>query len=280
MELTDRLMEYLRGDRRGKKANRLEREALSDPFMFEALEGLTAVDDSARGLDNLSVRLYKRVNGGWHIAWKAWGIAAAVCVIGVMIWWIVPHQEVQPQLARSVALIHKEERRDSALPAVVSHDVLENRNVADRVAVLTDSSEAEAKKETMTLMSTQKRAKVFVDAAEDSSMIVKIENSVEGGPMPVGGIEALDRFVRNSLVYPEDALKAGLQGDIRLSFIVNQNGRPSRIRVIEWITHSCNREAIRLLDEGPVWTYTGSDELTYVTISFRLPEKKKQNHLE
>lgn len=275
MELTDRLMEYLRGDRRGKKANRLEREALSDPFMFEALEGLTAVDDSAKGLDNLSVRLHKRVNGGWHIAWKAWGIAAAVCVIGGMIWWVIPHQEMQPQLARSVAFVHEEESRDTTHAAVVSHNVLRSRSVADRAEVLADSSETEAKKETMTLVPALKKAKALPDTSEDSDMLVKIENSVEGGPMPVGGIEALNRFVRNSLVYPEDALKAGLQGDIRLSFIVNQNGRPSRIRVIEWITHSCNREAIRLLDEGPVWTYTGSDELTYVTISFRLPEKEK-----
>lgn len=277
MEFTDRLMEYLRGDRRGKKANRLEREALSDPFMFEALEGLTAVDDSAKGLDNLTVRLHKRVNGGWHMAWKAWVIAAAVCVIGGMIWWVIPHQEIQPQLARSVAFMHEEESRDSTHAAVVSYNALESRSVADRAEVLTDSSETEAEKETMTLVPVLKKAKVLADTSEDSDMLVKIENSVEGGPMPVGGIEVLNRFVRNSLVYPEDALKAGLQGDIRLSFIVNQNGRPSRIRVIEWITHSCNREAIRLLDEGPVWTYTGSEELTYVTISFRLPEKEKTN---
>lgn len=40
MKDTGRLLEYLRGDRRGKTANRLEREVLSDPFLYEALEGL------------------------------------------------------------------------------------------------------------------------------------------------------------------------------------------------------------------------------------------------
>ena len=35
---------YLQKEQRGKEANRLEREALSDSFLYEALEGLTAVE--------------------------------------------------------------------------------------------------------------------------------------------------------------------------------------------------------------------------------------------
>jgi len=37
------LKDYIRGDRRGKEANRLEREAMNDPFMQEALDGFDAV---------------------------------------------------------------------------------------------------------------------------------------------------------------------------------------------------------------------------------------------
>ena len=38
-----RLKDYIRGKRRGKAANRLEREAMSDPFLHDALEGFDAV---------------------------------------------------------------------------------------------------------------------------------------------------------------------------------------------------------------------------------------------
>ena len=37
MGRNDDIKEYLRGSRKGGSANRLEREALSDPFLFEAL---------------------------------------------------------------------------------------------------------------------------------------------------------------------------------------------------------------------------------------------------
>ena len=42
MKRIDDIKEYLHGNRKGKAANRMEREALSDPFLFEALEGLTS----------------------------------------------------------------------------------------------------------------------------------------------------------------------------------------------------------------------------------------------
>ena len=42
MKRIDDIKEYLHGNRKGKAANRMEREALSDPFLYEALEGLTS----------------------------------------------------------------------------------------------------------------------------------------------------------------------------------------------------------------------------------------------
>lgn len=40
MKRIDDIKEYLHGNRKGKAANRMEREALSDPFLFEALDGV------------------------------------------------------------------------------------------------------------------------------------------------------------------------------------------------------------------------------------------------
>ncbi|MDR1103031.1 MAG: energy transducer TonB [Tannerella sp.] len=38
------LLKYIRGERKGKEAHRIEREAMQDPFLAEALEGFDAVD--------------------------------------------------------------------------------------------------------------------------------------------------------------------------------------------------------------------------------------------
>ena len=58
------LKDYIQGDRRGKEANRLEREAMNDPFLREALEGFDAVGgDHAEVIERLENRIAKRVDG-------------------------------------------------------------------------------------------------------------------------------------------------------------------------------------------------------------------------
>lgn len=59
MKRIDDIKEYLHGNRKGKAANRMEREALSDPFLFEALEGLTSTPGDP--LDGL-IRLERQLN--------------------------------------------------------------------------------------------------------------------------------------------------------------------------------------------------------------------------
>ena len=55
-----KLKEYIQGDRHGKEANRLEREALTDPFLQEALEGFDAVSgDHAKTIEQLEKRYIK-----------------------------------------------------------------------------------------------------------------------------------------------------------------------------------------------------------------------------
>ena len=61
MKVRNRIVNYLRGDRRGKEANGLEREALNDAFLYEALEGLTGMQrDVVRDIEYLSKRLRER----------------------------------------------------------------------------------------------------------------------------------------------------------------------------------------------------------------------------
>ena len=55
------IREYARGDRRGKEANRLERQAVSDPFLHEALEGYREVGgDLSADIDRLGRRIARR----------------------------------------------------------------------------------------------------------------------------------------------------------------------------------------------------------------------------
>lgn len=78
------LLDYIDGQRRGPQANRLEREALVDPFLAEALEGYEAVGgDAAASLERLHRRVERRSTRLWRWTVRtlaACGAAAAVFV--------------------------------------------------------------------------------------------------------------------------------------------------------------------------------------------------------
>lgn len=64
--------------------HKLEREALDDPFLMDALEGYeAAAKDQQTNLNELSERLQQRtrVKKGRIIPWKVWSIAASVIVV-------------------------------------------------------------------------------------------------------------------------------------------------------------------------------------------------------
>ena len=80
------LLDYIKGNRKGKDAHRLEKESMSDPFLSEAIEGYDSIpDDHMSRIEDIQVRL-KAVSG--HKKSKrhafAW-VAAAASVIGVLL---------------------------------------------------------------------------------------------------------------------------------------------------------------------------------------------------
>lgn len=74
-----KLLQYIKGLRRGKDAHRIELEAMKDPFLSEALEGYDAVDDNH---PERIERMREQINNKQHpkqVSWrKTWGIAAAI----------------------------------------------------------------------------------------------------------------------------------------------------------------------------------------------------------
>lgn len=75
------IWEYLQGERTGKRANRFEREMLSDPFLYEAVEGLTTVKaDHEKIVQQLQKRMKKR-EGNKTVRLYRWGAAASLLLL-------------------------------------------------------------------------------------------------------------------------------------------------------------------------------------------------------
>ena len=73
------------------------------------------------------------------------------------------------------------------------------------------------------------------------------------GALPAGGYKAFQEYLKKDLEYPEQALKEGKEGNVKLSFTVAEDGSLQNIKVVRGISEECDAEAIRLLKEGPKW---------------------------
>ncbi len=77
-------------------------------------------------------------------------------------------------------------------------------------------------------------------------------------PAPEGGWDRWQRHLRRNLRYPELARQAGVKGTVQLQFEIDDQGRPTQIKVIKSLGFGCDTEAIRLLRTGPRWKPPGT----------------------
>ena len=70
---------------------------------------------------------------------------------------------------------------------------------------------------------------------------------------PGGDSELLSFFAKN-ISYPELAKRAGVEGKVILSFVVDKNGNVYDARVAKSIGAGCDEEALRVLKMMPQWT--------------------------
>ena len=85
-------------------------------------------------------------------------------------------------------------------------------------------------------------------------------------PQPVDGKRKYLKYLKRNLVRPTDETCAQVKGKVVLTFLVNRDGRPFHIKVKKSLCESSDKEAIRLVQEGPDWTY--GNKQAEVTVKF------------
>ncbi|MBX2899720.1 MAG: TonB family protein [Cyclobacteriaceae bacterium] len=76
---------------------------------------------------------------------------------------------------------------------------------------------------------------------------------------PAGGLRAYDRYLKNSLHYPQQALDNNVRGKVTVQFTVNTDGSLNEFNVLKGLGYGCDEEVIRLVKEGPRWSPTTQD---------------------
>lgn len=74
-------------------------------------------------------------------------------------------------------------------------------------------------------------------------------------PMYPGGEEALRKFVEDNVEYPEDAVQEGNEGEVKVVFTINENGKVSNAKVMsDNVDTQLEQEAKDAVARMPAWT--------------------------
>lgn len=71
-----------------------------------------------------------------------------------------------------------------------------------------------------------------------------------------GGITALQTYLLDNLEYPEIAREEGTEGEVKVSFRLDEEGNAVAIRIEEGLSPACDQAVLRLMKNMPNWKKT------------------------
>lgn len=88
-----------------------------------------------------------------------------------------------------------------------------------------------------------------------------------------GGAVELMKYLNENVKHPKEALEAGIEGRVLLSFIVEPNGTISNVKVTKSLGSGCDEEAVRVIKNMPRWNpgkRHGTPVRVYYTMSVNI----------
>jgi TonB family protein len=88
------------------------------------------------------------------------------------------------------------------------------------------------------------------EVSADTNFFVKVDKQAE---FQGGDIQTFREWVQKNLVYPPDAIKAGIFGKVVVQFAVNENGKLGFVKVMRGVSPTLDAETIRVIKSSPDW---------------------------
>jgi len=326
------LEKYLKGHLGNEAKHSLEKEALDDPFLDEAMEGASAFKNVfADDLQGLEERISQKKK---NILWLQ--IAASVLIIisvSVVVWFVslnapqetlvLKEEDVKEEplkqtedTSENIVEVPDEEEIEESLPSVlvkkepasITHESQVNQPAdveekeinkiiepIDRTPTSATNQENDARSlgnnthklavadsETLEEQKIEAvRSAPFAKAARMSAADEEIEvsldveiteetvveeivfeeapeeevfNLVTLGIEPLIGWEKYRTYLTDSLRFPQQAKRLGIEGRVFIQAIINSDGDVEEATVVKGIFDQCDQEALRLVKEGPKFT--------------------------
>ncbi len=143
--------------------------------------------------------------------------------------------------------------------------------------VTTTTSSSKGKKVSSTTITKQSKGSAASVLTSDGESLIDIDLSdlpkltAEEMPEYPGGMSAMMNFLMENIKYPEDAKKAGKEGRVTCSFIIDKEGKVTEVHVAQSSgTQSLDEEAVRLVSLMPDWK-PGKDKGESVNVLYTIP---------
>lgn len=89
------------------------------------------------------------------------------------------------------------------------------------------------------------------EGSDTGVVYVKVERIPE---FPGGNTTALNKYLRDHIVYPSVAKAKNIGGTVHVSFIIEANGKVNQVKVTRSVEPSIDNEAIRVIKAMPLWS--------------------------
>ncbi len=96
-------------------------------------------------------------------------------------------------------------------------------------------------------------------------------------PEPVGGMEALYRFIAENIDYPEEAIQNEIEGTVYVRFVVTYKGKVDKVQIFRGVDPLLDEEAVRVVKKLPPFK-PGMQAGHPVNVWFILPITFKLSH--
>ncbi len=263
---------YLEGKLDQEDMHRLEKQALNDPFLWEALEGYAHTSNPGPELSLLQRQLHERIvhlqenKKVFDFTWQRLSVAASASVLfitaGILFWMNIHRSVPVSEKQVEVALIDRDSI-NTEIHGLANGPVIREKEYpvsSNQTSIAAVPLPGEANKETSpaaelssaeaSIQSAKLRMK---ESASDGSALASSSavNASEQVLQPLTGWDIYRKYLEDNLRKP--AIDRDVNGSVLLFFEIDDKGKPSSFRIIKGLTEACNAEAIRLIKDGPLW---------------------------
>ena len=292
------IQQYLEGSLNAKLMHQIEKKALEDPFLSDALDGYAQSPGSSLGLSILQRQLQERIvhlqenKKVFQLTWQRLSIAAAAAVLfisaGVLFWMnsqninsqsalnskqtevqLTPADSLTTSDSKANAEIKVPESQSSDLntqsePLIVSAKpdrIKSKAGITEQVLTTQDPS--------ISRMSKTMKSAQYPDSNSFSQVVVSdISASKSDMPEPVEGWLKYKISIAERVKIARADITAN--GIIKLDFTVDPQGRLNNFRILNGLTKEANDLAIKIIQNGPPWkpSASGKPQVMQIEVNF------------